>query len=253
MIKHCAIPTCGKPFEASGVRIYCSPECSKQGKKLKNRESYDRCRVPNEVYCTRCNAFLGDVKADTRYCDGCRLEVQRENGRKSKANSYVPVGPKVLFCGDCGVRIYSELNKRKYCPECLEARLKQSKAESQDRRRDKGLGFVDACRWRGVPFAYAVPDYWHLRIIEEQGGVCAKPGCDVAHGGKGERLHADHKISVDNLKKMGIYETRINMLQFLCGSHNSEKNNNDANYHPKRLQDKLNYLDACFEQMELCA
>lgn len=191
------------------------------------------------INCQRCGLEVEAQRSTKKFCSAeCR--VKYHNDARS------PRPEHKLTCNQCGGTFWAKKGDTEYCPPCRTSETRRIKREYQRRRIVKGYGIVDSCRDRGAPFAYAVPDYWNKRIIEEQGGVCAVTGCNETE------LDCDHKTSVNRLKEQGVYETRINNIQFLCKFHNASKRAKCTDLHPEWLRNKLDYLDACFTQMEAC-
>lgn len=105
---------CGKPFHATAVRWYCSPECSKEANRRNNRASAERI-MRQEKQCQYCGkTYTGTGR---KYCsDTCQKAAtaikQRETVGKKKNKKRKSQLDKKLKLAEAKGTTYAEMQKQ---------------------------------------------------------------------------------------------------------------------------------------------
>ena len=132
-------PTCGNTYQTSELSLrmeqknYCSDDC----KPVLERKVY-------ECECTRCHGIFMAGTSKVRYCVECRVEIDRERGRRDWRKYYSRPTYAKRICVHCSKEFVPEHGAQIYhSKQCAEnaskatENYKKRRSESTQRRNDR--------------------------------------------------------------------------------------------------------------------
>ncbi|UYE95733.1 hypothetical protein HAAEEKHM_00013 [Sinorhizobium phage AP-16-3] len=138
---------CGSVVETrSRKRLYCDG-CI-HARDLARGVEYrsTKKRPPRKYVCARCGIDGECIgRATAKYCDECRVEVRREQGRANDARRRKPtvVGFEVP-CSRCGTSFIRKHGKQVNCPPCNKVVIAERSKKWAGENRDKVLAMAKA-------------------------------------------------------------------------------------------------------------